>query len=164
MKQTINHPTYGEIVYDESFWTGKKSLTVNGVPAKRVKKNIYALDGNNIIINGNFTFGVSVVINNDNIEITPKAKWYEILLAGLPFIFSLTWGNSVELCAIFPMLGGALGALLGACAGTVSMTYMKKSESAFKKVLIGVLVTVVAVLISYLAACFIKAGLSAAAN
>ena len=31
MKLVVNHPTYGEIVYDENIWNGKKTLQVNGV-------------------------------------------------------------------------------------------------------------------------------------
>ena len=38
MKMTVNHPTYGEIVYAEGFWLGKKTLTVNGVEAAAVSK------------------------------------------------------------------------------------------------------------------------------
>jgi len=40
MKEVINHPTYGEIVYDESIWTGKKIITVNGTTAPAVSKNL----------------------------------------------------------------------------------------------------------------------------
>ena len=49
------------------------------------------------------------MIGRDEIVITPKPAWYEILLLALGFGFVLTWGNSVALCSIVPIVGGAIG-------------------------------------------------------
>ena len=38
MKEIVNHPIYGEIIYNENIWTGKRTLTVNGVNAQAVSK------------------------------------------------------------------------------------------------------------------------------
>mgnify|MGYP003319439936 FL=1 len=39
MRVVVNHETYGEIVYEESFWTGKKEISVGGIPLFEVRKN-----------------------------------------------------------------------------------------------------------------------------
>ena len=36
MNEKIQNEKYGEILYDENFWTGRKSLSVNGVPLNRI--------------------------------------------------------------------------------------------------------------------------------
>jgi hypothetical protein len=57
MKITIQHTTYGEIIYEESIWTGKKELTVNGVKAQKTSKKTFIVDGKNAIINGSLYSG-----------------------------------------------------------------------------------------------------------
>ena len=42
MRVVVNHETYGEIVYEESFWTGKKEISVGGISLFKVRKNCYA--------------------------------------------------------------------------------------------------------------------------
>ena len=41
MTQTIMHPVYGAISYDESIWTGKRTLAINGKLLKKGKKNFW---------------------------------------------------------------------------------------------------------------------------
>ncbi len=129
---------YGEIVYDESIWTSKKTLTVNGVQAQPLSKKEFLANGKKVCLNGNVYTGVSLYIDNQAIQLSPKPKWYELILALLPIFFLLTWGNSVFLCAIFPVVGGALGGALGAAGGLTSLYFMKKQASPLTKVLIGV--------------------------
>lgn len=152
MKQIIQHPTYGEIVYTESFWTGKKSLTVNGVEAQPVSKKEFSIDSKKAFLKGNYLSGVTLWIDVEEIELFPKAKWYEFVLALLPLIFLLTWGNSPTLCAIFPVVGGAIGGALGGLFAIVSISVMKKAQSPVYKVGIGLGICVATVLIAYLLA------------
>ena len=44
MKEIVQHPLYGEIIYNENAWTGKKVLTVNGVDVSPVSKNEYTVN------------------------------------------------------------------------------------------------------------------------
>jgi hypothetical protein len=89
MKEIIQHPTYGEIIYTESFWTGKKMLTINGVQAKAITKTEFTIGEEKTLIalKGNFLTGVSIRMNEENIELTPKAKWYEIVISIIPLLF-----------------------------------------------------------------------------
>ena len=112
MKASITHPSYGEIVYSESIWTGKKSLIINGTAVQPVSKTEFMIGENKAVLKGNYLTGVSLSIGDETIELSPKSKWYEIVLAVLPIVFLLTWGNSATLCSIFPVIGGAIGAKL----------------------------------------------------
>jgi hypothetical protein len=152
MKEFVQHPVLGEIVYDESIWTGKKTLTVNGETAKTISKNIFEVNGKTLTISGSILTGIKLFTDDETIEISPKPKWYEIALAILPFVFLMTWGNSPALCAIFPVVGGAIGGALGGLSGVISLLFMKKEESPAKKVLIGVIALVATVLVAFLLA------------
>ena len=152
MKESILHPVYGEIVYTESSWSGKKSLTVNGVNAEKISKREYSFDGKRIILKGSNLTGISLLIEGDAVQLSPKATWYEIALAIIPFLFLMIWGNNPSLCAIFPVVGGAIGGALGGAAAFISLFCMRKQKSILFKLLIGVAVLAVTVLIAYFAA------------
>ena len=85
MKEIVQHSIYGEIVYNESFWTGKKALTINGVDAKPISKKEYMVNEKRAILKGSFLTGSTLLIEGETIQLSPKAKWYEIILAIIPF-------------------------------------------------------------------------------
>lgn len=158
MKEIIQHPTYGEIIYTESFWTGKKSLTLNGVQAQKLSKKTFKVGEKVVELKGNLFAGVELLIDEQSIEISPKAKWYEIVFAVLPITFAFTWGNNVTLCSIFPAMGGAIGGVIGAFFSMFSMMSMKKSKKVLHKILIGLAFLVANVVVSNrIAIAFIQA-------
>ena len=152
MKEVIQHPVYGEIIYNESFWTGKKELMVNGVRAQRISKKEYVINEKKLILKGNYITGVSLSVEGENIQLLPKSKWYEVVLAFLPFLFLITWGNDATLCAIFPVIGGGLGGALGGIAIIVSLYFMKKQRSLLIKFLIGIAVLIATIFIAFILA------------
>lgn len=137
MKKIIQHPVYGEIVYTENFWTGRKTLTVGG-ETQRVSKKEFVIEGKRAVVKGNLLMGGSLLIEDESFELTPKTSWYEYLLAILPLVFVMGWGNSPALCAIFPVIGGAVGGFIGALGMCLSMLFMKKTSSVVAKVSIGI--------------------------
>lgn len=149
MRKTIQHPVYGEIVYTENAWTGKKSLTINGIAATPITKKVFKIDDKSVTIIGNDLMGASLFIDGEIISLSPKPKWYEFVLAILPLAFLLTWGNSVTLCSIFPVVGGAIGGALGGAASIISLCLMKKSKSPIIKVIIGIGALVATALIAF---------------
>ena len=152
MKEVVQHPVYGEIIYNESFWTGKKALTVNGVDAQSVSKKEYIVNEKKALLKGNFFTGCSLHIEGETIQLLPKTKWYEIIFAVIPFLFLMIWGNSVSLCAIFPVVGGALGGALGGIGAVISLFFMKKQKAPLAKVFIGIAITAVTVLVAFVIA------------
>ena len=159
MTATTQHPVYGEIVYTESFWTGKKTLTVNQITAVQASKNKFTLDEKSISLKGSFYTGVTLHIENEKIQISPKAKWYEILLAVIPLVFLLTWGNNPTLCAIFPVIGGAIGGFLGGVAFFAALSLMRKANSIVYKILIGFGVCIASILVSFALALIVLSAL-----
>lgn len=148
MKIIVQHPTYGEIIYDESFWTGKKKITVGGVDAQPISKKEYMVNEKKALLTGNFLTGNTLNIDGEVIQLSSKIKWYEIVLAIIPFLFLMTWGNVVSLCAIFPVVGGAIGGALGGISAVVSLFFMK-NKKPLVKILIGIIVAAVTILIAY---------------
>lgn len=141
MKVVIQHETYGEIVYEESFWVGKKTLTINGVEATKIsKKEVQMPDGKTAQIQGNFLYGACLVIGAESIRLTPKIKWYEIALAILPFVLIMVWGNVVALCKIVPVVGGAIGGGISALFSILGLLLIKSVKPIWLKILIAVAV------------------------
>lgn len=153
MKITIQHTTYGEIIYEESIWTGKKELTVNGVKAQKTSKKTFIVDGKNAIINGSLYTGMTLVIDIIPIEIVPKPKWYELVLSILPISFWLTWGYHPAFYSNVSVVGGAIiGAICGALGGlaiAISLPAMINSKTVVKKIIVGVAVFVITTLVAY---------------
>lgn len=138
MKVAKQHTEYGEIVYDESAWTGKKTLFIDGKQLEKVSKNEFVTEnGDSVFVKGSLLTGTKVTIGNETIELTPSIKWYEAVLALLPLIFNLVWGNVVALCAIIPMVGGAIGGLINGGIAMLSLMLMKRTQSVGLKIIIG---------------------------
>lgn len=155
MKEIIQHPVYGEIIYHESFWLGRKNLIVNRVIAQQISKKEFMIGEKKATIKGSYLTGVSILIDDKAIELSPKTKWYEYLLAFLPLLFLLVWGNSVALCSIFPVVGGAIGGGLGGlCSGT-SLSFIRKTKSTMTKVVIGIGLFATSILLAFFMAIII---------
>ena len=147
MIETTQHPIYGEISYTESFWTGKKSLKFNGVEAQKLSKKTFKIGEKHVELKGNYTLGVKLLIDGETIVVSPTPKWYETALAILPIVFALTWGNSIALCQIFPVMGGAIGGLLGAFFSMLSLSFMKKEKRVLVKIVIGLALFAASILV-----------------
>ncbi len=158
MNVTIEHPKYGKISYDENAWTGRKTIVVGIRPCTKLNRRTFRLeDGTVARIRGNFLSGSTLLIGDEEFPLTPRVKWYEVVLAVLPFIFDVVWGNVVELVAIFPIVGGAIGGLICGAGMFLSLYFMRKVKVWWQKVLIGLLVGAAAILICYAIAVIILA-------
>ena len=142
MKNIVNDSKYGQVIYEESFWTGKKNLTINNEKFLKISKNVYSgmLNENDeeptsVELNGNYLKGATIRVNSQIIEVVPKIKWYEIILILLPFIIDMI----LSFVPIIPILGGALGALVTFLAGILELTLMRNTTSIAMKILIAIL-------------------------
>ena len=152
MKEIVQHPIYGEIIYNENFWTGKKKIAVNGVDAQPISKKEYMVNEKRALLTGNFLTGSTLHIEGEAIQLSPKMKWYEIILAIIPFLFLMIWGNSASLCSIFPVVGGAIGGALGGVGAVISLFLMKTQKNPIVKTVVGIIVAVATILIAFVLA------------
>jgi hypothetical protein len=95
---------------------------------------------------------VNLYIDGETVLLSPKPKWYEFVLAFLPLLFLVTWGNNAYLCYVFPVVGGALGGGLGGACSAISLYLIKNQKNPFYKILIGLVATAVTVFIAFILA------------
>ncbi len=142
MKSVVQSEKYGEIVYEESFWTGKKNVNINNQPLNKINKTTFQLpDGEQATVKGNFLYGSKLFIGQETITVTPPIKWYEIVLSLLPFLLIMVWGNVVALCEIVPVVGGAIGGAVSAMLSVLNVFFIKCVRPVWLKILITVAVT-----------------------
>ena len=159
MKANTHHVGYGQIEYNENFWTGKRELTVGGQKLTKKKKNVYTLnsaDGDlDCRVKGSFLTGVSLYIDQDVIQLSESCKWYEIFCSVLIFAFVLIWGNVPSLCRIFPIVGGAIGGGISGMTACMNLFLMRETKKVSFKLLIWLVMFVATILPCFLVAEFI---------
>lgn len=156
MKKIISNETYGEIVYYESPWTGKKGLTVGGTPLEKKDKNTFEreIDGTREIfgIKGSFITGVKLLAGGQTHVLIDAPKWYEIVLPFIIFAFILVWGNIVATFEILPIVGGALGGAISGLLAMVCFLIMRFVKKIYWKLLVFAACFALTVLACYLIA------------
>lgn len=145
MKTSISHPTYGTISYEENIWTGKKIITIGNqmLEKGRNKKTFLWKTGSvdqEVLLKGSFLSGVSLTIDQQTVTLVEKPTALEYLLSALPLLLMLVWGNSVALCSIVPVIGGAIGGAMGGVAYVISLQKMR-SRSISGKILTALVTT-----------------------
>ncbi|MBE6639330.1 MAG: hypothetical protein E7616_07780 [Ruminococcaceae bacterium] len=132
MKETVQHEKIGQIVYEESFWSGKKELTIDGVKLVKQQKNTFVWNcgGQNklVYVKGSFATSAKLYVDDTVVELTPSAKWYELVCSILIFVLIMVWGNSVTLCSILPVVGGAIGGGISGAMAFLNLIMMKAQK------------------------------------
>ena len=157
MRSVVQHEKYGNIIYEENFWTGKKTITIDGKQLTKVSRTKFmylTADGTfvHVKLKGHYMMGAKLDFNGEVVQIVEAPKWYEFVMYILTFMLILTWGNSPELCAIVPVLGGALGGLISAAIIMAGLTISRRVKNGLVKFLISL-----GVLVVTFVACFIGA-------
>lgn len=141
MRQVIKHEVFGVIAYEESLLSGSKKILVNGVELEKVNKATYigvvGEEEVKVVIDGSLLKGVKASVNDEVFEIVPASKWYEYVLYFLPLVLIIVWGNSVELCKIIPVVGGAIGGAISGVISVLALVFSKRTKNILYKVLIG---------------------------
>lgn len=146
MTERIHHDVYGDISYDESVWTGKKTITINGIVLVKQKKDVYLFDDGQtqtyVQVKGSLLTGVKVVFGSDAVQVLRAPTWYETVCSVLIFMLVLVWGNTPALCAIVPIVGGAIGAAISGAMAVVNLMIMRNTKSVGAKlgIFVGFLV------------------------
>ena len=81
--------------------------------------------------------GVKLVTDAEEIVLLPPPTWYEIVFTAIAFGLIFVWGNSVALCSILPLVGGAIGGAIIGAGVVVNLMLMRRAKSVGKKLLIG---------------------------
>lgn len=142
MKTKITHDVYGEIAYEESFWTGKRQISIGGKTLTKSKRNVYVYKDLNTsltaVLKGSLLFGLTISVNNEAaVRLLPAPQWYEILFFSLILSIGLFWGNIAGFIGL-ALVGGAIG---GAISGLMAALYLAFSKSIPKigyKILLGI--------------------------
>ena len=122
MQITHSHPTYGLITYDESFWTGKKTILFDGIPLVKKNKTTFEVPATEttpaltVIVSGNYISGLKLTIGEEVVTLSEKPRWYDYVLGILP-------GVMLYLFIIQGAIGGGLAGMLGVCG-----TFLMKSR------------------------------------
>ena len=165
MKSVVQHEKYGNIIYEENFWTGKKTITIDGKQLTKVSRTKFmylTADGTfvHVKLKGNYMMGAKLDFNGEVVQIVEAPKWYEFVMYILTFALIMTWGNSPELCAIVPVLGGALGGLISAAIIMAGLTISRRVKNGLVKFLIRLGVLVVTFVACFLGALLLLSALA----
>lgn len=152
MQINIFHNIYGQIIYSEGFWSGKRDLIIPSHNVQRISKNNYIIDGKRAYLKGSYLFGIKLCFDDMTIVLSSAPKFYELIFAFLPLMFIIMWGNIPSLCAIFPVIGGGIGGALAGFAAVLSLYLMKTQKTFLSKLLMGLSVFIITVAIAFLLA------------
>lgn len=134
MKITTTHKDK-EITYEESMWTGKKNITINGVNCTPIDKKTFKYNDTTFKVTGSFLSGAKIQLDNEPITLVEKPSALEITLSMIVLIFFLVWGNSTTLVNIIPLAGGAIGGAIGGGGFVVNLAIIKEQETTRMKFL-----------------------------
>jgi len=144
----INKTLYDgtQIRYTESFWTGSKTLAVNGKEAQKVNRKTFRSFGEidmstgcqpsvEYVVKGNYIAGVKLETSTGGTIVLSKNTWYDWLFIVLAYV-------SIVLGAIdFGLLGGILSALLGSAVAFGVIAISRSKMSTVAKVLLELLIS-----------------------
>ena len=142
MKKVFNSDRYGKILYEESFWTGKKRISINDKVMTKLTKQSFQLKKDEDFIKafviGNLFKGVVLTVDEERFEVYSKTTWYEYIFVIFTMLLVITWGNIPSLCAIVPVVGGAIGGAISGVFVTISLFLTKYIKPKILKILTGI--------------------------
>ena len=137
------------LLYNESFWTGKRSLSVNGKAAKKIGKKLFKIDESSdsgdapslageYEIVGSFITGVTVKTPSRESVVFAKNKWYDWLMMFFPFV-GIIFG--VAFCGA---IGGGLSALFCFSAMIINVSVSRTKLPMVGKIFLQLFIAVIA--------------------
>lgn len=144
MKVVINNENTDNktLIYQEGFWTGKRTISYDKTPLTKVKRNIFEYKTEetteNFEIKGNQLVGVTINMLGKDVEVSRKLTWYEIVLSILVFIP----------CILFGAVGGAVGGALG----FTNIMVIRSLDKTWVKIVVSVEFIAISLLLSYVLA------------
>lgn len=130
------------VEYYESFWTGRRTLAIDGKELEKTGKRIFCDDENGSMVEytakGSFLTGVTLINNKGESFILAQNKWYDWLMIFLPIIGMVA---GVAFCGA---IGGGLSALFCLLAAAINATISRSRMVAPLKIVLQLVVAIVA--------------------
>ena len=155
MRIEKEHPELGKIVYQESFWTGRRSILVNGTALTRHNNKQFGNDEIKATVMGNLFSGIVINFSGTFVVMSQKTLPIEYILAFFPVLLIIIWANSPKLYSIIPIIGGAIGGGVSGGCGAVALIYMKLRKNIFGKILVALISLVVAFILCNIIAVYV---------
>ena len=146
MKLIKEHPIYKTICLTQGDFSGKFTLSFDGVELKKTGKVTFEyIDPEsgtpiNVTVSGNVFKGFCLVVKSEIILMSPSAKWYDIALAVVP---ALT-------CLLF--IRGAVGGALAGGMAMLALILNIQRPTVKQKVLISLILTAAGAVVSFILA------------
>ncbi len=146
MKLYKEHPVYKNICLLQGDFSGQFSLVFDGKALKKTGKTTFEYtdpesgEPINVTVSGNLFKGFCLVVKTEIIQMSPPAKWYDVVLsvvAALPFWF---------------LVGGAIGGGLGGGMGVLSLILITQRPIIKHKIFLGVGLTVASTVVAFILA------------
>lgn len=138
-----------EIIYIESFWSGRKRLFYKDIECFKNENGNYEYIKEDIkkeiIVEGSILRGVSIQVDEKKIEVVEKIKWYEYLLC-----FSF-------LGLLFYNANPIVTPLIASLFGMIDLIVMRGLKSVLLKILASIIIAALAIGAIYLIMLIIKA-------
>ena len=148
MRNEVTHNKLGNIVYEENFFNGKKSLIVNGNVLHQRSETVFVeVDEEKEIeyqVTGNFAAGVVVKAKGVSVQVVPKTPGYEYLIYFFPLILVLIWSSIKELCDVVPLVGGLIGGAISGAISFAALVLAKCKKNMLTKIGISLAATAIA--------------------
>lgn len=118
------------ITYTENFWTGKKTISINGKELLKIDKKRYKYEDKYYTVKGSYLTGVELIDGVQSVALVRKLTTLETILCFLPFLLAF--------------IGGAIGGLCGGAACAFNAIFIRKTNNTVGKILCSILSAVVA--------------------
>jgi hypothetical protein len=127
-----------KVIYEESFWTGKKRVIIDNVTLNKIGKKEYMLGDTRYILSGNFLFGAKLESLEEEIVLVKKLNAIEWILVALPLFLVL--------------IGGALGGALGAVAACSNAAVVRSIKNVILKIIACIAIAGIAYIVWFVIA------------
>lgn len=152
MKKEVTH-NGNVFIVETSVWTGKVSLTVNGVPAKSLGKKLFRLDTPDssfnfeVLTNKSGYGSVSIITPEGEVVVEQKVSTVYFVLSIVLPVIAFIFG-----AIKFSVIGGALGGAMAVISFFVNIAIARTKLAAPLKVIVMIVASAACAAIYILAA------------
>ena len=157
----INEQTkFKELTYEENFWTGKRTITYDGIPLQKIKRGLYEFEyqgkTEKLIVKGTQLIGIKITLFGNTFQIERNITWYEFTLSILSFVACLVFIflNHFKNAWLATLTGGIFGGLGGGLFVT-NLYLMKRIDKLYIKIILSIEILLLAMLICYILSAYL---------